>query len=98
MWSIGNQLGSVKQHDSIGIVHRITANYDVVHKNHTTIGPGAHIGEGNLFLAPVTVGVHVTSGAGSVIRHEVPDDAMVYSENTQHNGEHWKPAWERETA
>ena len=85
------------EHTNIG-GGTITANYDGVHKHHTTIGSGAHIGAGNLFVAPVTVGDHVTSGAGSVIRHEVPDDAMVYSENTQHNVEHWKPAWERETA
>ena len=73
----------------------ITANYDGVHKNHTTIGSDVHIGAGNLFVAPVEVGDNVTSGAGSVIRHDVPDDAMVYSENTQHIVEQWKPAWER---
>lgn len=73
----------------------ITANYDGVHKNRTTIGAGCHIGAGNLLVAPVEVGDNVTSGAGSVIRHAVPDDTMVYSENTQHNVEGWKPAWER---
>ena len=73
----------------------ITAHYDGVHKNRTHIGAGSHIGAGNLFVAPVTVGDNVTSGAGSVIRHDVPDDTMVYSENTQHDVEGWKPAWER---
>ena len=73
----------------------ITANYDGVHKHRTEIGSGAHIGAGNLLVAPVTVGDNVTSGAGSVIRHDVPADAMVYSENTQHAIEDWKPAWER---
>ncbi|KFI67582.1 bifunctional UDP-N-acetylglucosamine diphosphorylase/glucosamine-1-phosphate N-acetyltransferase GlmU [Bifidobacterium magnum] len=73
----------------------ITANYDGVHKNHTTIGSDVHVGAGNLFVAPVTVGDNVTTGAGSVVRHDVPDDAMVYSENTQHVVENWKPAWER---
>ncbi|NEG70259.1 bifunctional UDP-N-acetylglucosamine diphosphorylase/glucosamine-1-phosphate N-acetyltransferase GlmU [Bifidobacterium choloepi] len=73
----------------------ITANYDGVHKHHTTIGSGVHVGAGNLFVAPVTVGDNVTTGAGSVVRHDVPDDAMVYSENTQHIVENWKPAWER---
>ncbi|NMM99852.1 bifunctional N-acetylglucosamine-1-phosphate uridyltransferase/glucosamine-1-phosphate acetyltransferase [Bifidobacterium sp. DSM 109958] len=73
----------------------ITANYDGVHKNHTEIGSNVHVGAGNLFVAPVTVGDGVTTGAGSVIRHAVPDDAMVYSENTQHVVEGWKPAWER---
>ncbi|BDR53103.1 bifunctional protein GlmU [Bombiscardovia nodaiensis] len=73
----------------------ITANYDGVHKNATQIGAGVHVGAGNLFVAPVSVGDGVTTGAGSVIRHEVPADAMVYSENTQHVVEQWKPAWLR---
>lgn len=82
------------EHTNIG-GGTITANYDGVHKNHTTIGSHVHIGAGNLFVAPVQVGDEVTSGAGSVIRHDVPDEAMVYSENSQHIVEHWKPAWER---
>ena len=73
----------------------ITANYDGVHKNRTKIGAGCHVGAGNLFVAPVEVGDNVTTGAGSVVRHEVPSDSMVYSENTQHNVEGWKPTWER---
>lgn len=73
----------------------ITANYDGVHKNHTTIGSNVHVGAGNLFVAPVTIGNGVTTGAGAVVRHDVPDDSMVYSENTQHVIEGWKPAWER---
>lgn len=82
------------EHTNIG-GGTITANYDGVHKNRTTIGSDAHIGAGNLFVAPVNVGNNVTTGAGSVVRHDVPDDAMVYSENTQHTVESWKPAWER---
>ncbi|WP_427877222.1 bifunctional UDP-N-acetylglucosamine diphosphorylase/glucosamine-1-phosphate N-acetyltransferase GlmU [Gardnerella sp. 2492-Sm] len=82
------------EHTNIG-GGTITANYDGVHKNHTTIGSGAHVGAGNLFVAPVTVGDDVTTGAGSVVRHDVPSDSMVYSENTQHVVEGWKPAWER---
>ena len=82
------------EHTNIG-GGTITANYDGMHKHHTHIGSNVHIGAGNLFVAPVEVGDNVTSGAGSVIRHAVPDDAMVYSENTQHVVEGWKPAWER---
>lgn len=82
------------EHTNIG-GGTITANYDGVHKNHTTIGSNAHVGAGNLFVAPVTVGDGATTGAGSVVRHDVPADSMVYSENTQHVVEGWKPAWER---
>ena len=41
------------------------------------------------------IGDGVTTGAGSVVRHNVPSDSMVYSENTQHVVEGWKPEWER---
>lgn len=82
------------EHSNIG-GGTITANYDGVHKNRTRVGSNVHIGAGNMFVAPVEVGDNVTSGAGSVIRHAVPDGAMVYSENTQHVVEGWKPAWER---
>ena len=71
------------EHTNIG-GGTITANYDGVHKHHTTIGSNVHVGAGNLFVAPVEVGSGVTTGAGSVVRHDVPDDSMVYSENTQH--------------
>ena len=73
----------------------ITANYDGVHKNRTHIGSHVHVGAGNLFVAPVEVGDGVTTGAGSVVRHPIPDDAMAYSENTEHIVRGWKPAWER---
>lgn len=82
------------EHTNIG-GGTITANYDGVHKNRTLIGSHVHVGAGNLFVAPVEVGDNVTTGAGSVVRHDTPDDAMVYSENSQHIVKGWKPAWER---
>ncbi|MFR0557681.1 bifunctional UDP-N-acetylglucosamine diphosphorylase/glucosamine-1-phosphate N-acetyltransferase GlmU [Pseudoscardovia radai] len=85
----------IGEHTNIG-GGTITANYDGVHKNRTEIGSGVHVGAGNLFVAPVTVGDGVTTGAGSVVRHAVPDDSMVFSENTQHVVEGWKPKWERD--
>ncbi|PWG59451.1 bifunctional UDP-N-acetylglucosamine diphosphorylase/glucosamine-1-phosphate N-acetyltransferase GlmU [Bifidobacterium catulorum] len=81
----------VGEHTNIG-GGTITANYDGKNKHHTEIGSGVHVGAGNMFVAPVTVGDGVTTGAGSVVRHDVPDDAMVYSENTQHVVEHWTPS------
>ena len=81
----------IGEHTNIG-GGTITANYDGKRKHHTEIGSGVHVGAGNLFVAPVTVGDGVTTGAGSVVRHDVPADSMVYSENTQHVVEGWKPA------
>jgi bifunctional UDP-N-acetylglucosamine pyrophosphorylase/glucosamine-1-phosphate N-acetyltransferase len=83
------------EHTNIG-GGTITANYDGVHKHHTHIGSNVHVGAGNLFVAPVDVGDNVTTGAGSVVRHTTPDGSMVYSENTQHIVEDWKPSWQRE--
>ena len=85
----------VAHHTNIG-GGTITANYDGVHKHRTEIGAHVHVGAGNMFVAPVTVGDNVTTGSGSVVRHDVPADAMVYSENTQHTVENWKPQWERD--
>lgn len=82
------------EHTNIG-GGTITANYDGVHKHHTHIGSNVHVGAGNMLVAPVEVGDGATTGAGSVVRHTVPDNAMVYSENTQHVIEGWKPEWER---
>ena len=49
------------EHTNIG-GGTITANYDGVHKHHTTIGSNVHVGAGNLFVAPVEVGSGVTTG------------------------------------
>ncbi|MFT8703845.1 bifunctional UDP-N-acetylglucosamine diphosphorylase/glucosamine-1-phosphate N-acetyltransferase GlmU [Bifidobacterium aquikefiricola] len=84
----------IGEHTNVG-GGTITANYDGVHKNHTEIGSNVHVGADNVFVAPVEVGDGVTTGAGSVIRHQVADGSMVYSENTQHEKKHWKPAWQR---
>ncbi len=68
----------------------ITANYDGERKHHTEIGENVHVGAGNMFVAPVTVGNYVTTGAGSVVRHDVSSNSMVYSENTQHEVKDWE--------
>ena len=78
----------IGEHTNIG-GGTITANYDGVHKHHTEIGSNVHVGAGNMFVAPVTVGDGVTTGAGSVVRHDVNSNAMVYSENSQHAVEDW---------
>jgi len=56
----------------------ITCNYDGVHKFKTVIGEGAFIGSDTMLVAPVNVGKGAKTGAGSVVTHDVPDDAVVY--------------------
>jgi bifunctional UDP-N-acetylglucosamine pyrophosphorylase/glucosamine-1-phosphate N-acetyltransferase len=56
----------------------ITCNYDGTQKNQTHVGKGAFIGSDTLLVAPVTVGAGARTGAGAVVTHDVPADAVVY--------------------
>jgi bifunctional UDP-N-acetylglucosamine pyrophosphorylase/glucosamine-1-phosphate N-acetyltransferase len=50
----------------------ITANFDGVNKNRTTLGDGAFTGVNTTLIAPVEVGEDAYTGAGSVINKDVP--------------------------
>lgn len=63
----------------------ITANYDGKRKSRTKIGEGARIGVNNSLVAPVSVGDGAYTGAGAVIREDVPDGALGVSSNEQRN-------------
>ncbi len=67
----------------------VFVNYDGVHKHHTTIGSYARTGSDNMFVAPVTVGDGAYTGAGSVIRRNVPPGALGVSQGSQRNIEGW---------
>jgi len=54
----------------------ITANYDGVTKNRTSIGDGAFIGSDTILRAPVSVGRGAYTGAGSVVTRDVPDGML----------------------
>jgi bifunctional UDP-N-acetylglucosamine pyrophosphorylase/glucosamine-1-phosphate N-acetyltransferase len=63
----------------------ITANYDGFSKNRTTIGRDARIGVDTMLIAPVEVGDSAYTGAGAVIKDDVPEGALAVSENAQRN-------------
>jgi bifunctional UDP-N-acetylglucosamine pyrophosphorylase/glucosamine-1-phosphate N-acetyltransferase len=63
----------------------ITANYDGFRKHRTVIGDGVRIGVDTMLIAPVEVGDAAYTGAGAVIKHDVPDGALAVSENDQRN-------------
>jgi bifunctional UDP-N-acetylglucosamine pyrophosphorylase/glucosamine-1-phosphate N-acetyltransferase len=63
----------------------ITANYDGFRKNRTTIGENVRIGVDTMLIAPVEVGDGAYTGAGAVIKSDVPDGALAVSENRQRN-------------
>jgi bifunctional UDP-N-acetylglucosamine pyrophosphorylase/glucosamine-1-phosphate N-acetyltransferase len=55
----------------------ITANYDGVKKNRTTIGKNVFLGSDTVLRAPVEVGDGARTGAGSVVTHDVPPNTQV---------------------
>ncbi len=63
----------------------ITANYDGFKKSRTKIGQGARISVNTSLVAPVEVGDGAYTGAGSVIREDVPDGALGVSKGDQRN-------------
>ena len=63
----------------------ITANYDGFRKHRTTIGKDVRIGVDTMLIAPVEVGDAAYTGAGAVIKMDVPEGALAVSENDQRN-------------
>jgi bifunctional UDP-N-acetylglucosamine pyrophosphorylase/glucosamine-1-phosphate N-acetyltransferase len=63
----------------------ITANYDGFRKNRTVIGRDVRIGVDTMLIAPVEVGDSAYTGAGAVIKEDVPEGALAVSENEQRN-------------
>lgn len=56
----------------------ITCNYDGENKHKTNVGDGAFIGSDTMLVAPVNIGNHAKTGAGSVVTKDVPDDSVAY--------------------
>lgn len=67
----------------------ITANYDDLAKHRTVIGDEVHAGSHNVFVAPVKIGEGAKTGAGAVIRKDVPAGALALSVAPQRNVEGW---------
>ena len=68
----------------------ITCNYDGVNKFKTVIGDGAFIGSNSSLVAPVTIGRGATTGAGSTITKDIPDEQLAVARGQQRNIEGWQ--------
>jgi bifunctional UDP-N-acetylglucosamine pyrophosphorylase/glucosamine-1-phosphate N-acetyltransferase len=55
----------------------VTANFDGVHKNKTTIGANVFIGSDTMLVAPVNIGDGAKTGAGSVVTRDVAPGTLV---------------------
>jgi bifunctional UDP-N-acetylglucosamine pyrophosphorylase / glucosamine-1-phosphate N-acetyltransferase len=74
----------------------ITVNYDGKYKHQTTIGNFTRIGSNNTLVAPLNIGVKVTTAAGSTIVSDVPDDCLAIARSYQTIKPGWRPKWQQD--
>lgn len=79
---------TIGDHSNIGASSTFV-NYDGVSKHHTVIGSYVKTGSNTKFVAPVQVGDGAYTGAGTVLRHDVPPGALAVSGGPQRNIEGW---------
>jgi bifunctional UDP-N-acetylglucosamine pyrophosphorylase/glucosamine-1-phosphate N-acetyltransferase len=79
---------TIGEHSNIGAAS-VFVNYDGVHKHRSVVGSYVRTGSDNMFVAPITVGDGAYSGAGTVLRRNVPPGALAVSGGPQRNIENW---------
>jgi bifunctional UDP-N-acetylglucosamine pyrophosphorylase / glucosamine-1-phosphate N-acetyltransferase len=79
---------TIGEYSNIGAAS-VFVNYDGVTKRRSVVGSHARTGCDNMFVAPVTVGDGAYSGAGAVLRDDVPPGALAVSAGAQRNIEGW---------
>ena len=78
----------IGEHSNIG-ASSVFVNYDGEAKRRTQVGAHVRTGSDTMFVAPVTVGDGAYTGAGTVLRQDVPPGALAVSDNAQRNIEGW---------
>ncbi|AFR48100.1 bifunctional UDP-N-acetylglucosamine diphosphorylase/glucosamine-1-phosphate N-acetyltransferase GlmU [Gordonia sp. KTR9] len=79
---------TIGEHSNIG-ASSVFVNYDGVAKHRTVIGDHCRTGSDNMFVAPVSVGDGAYTGAGTVVRQDVPPGALAVSAGEQRVIEDW---------
>jgi bifunctional UDP-N-acetylglucosamine pyrophosphorylase / glucosamine-1-phosphate N-acetyltransferase len=79
---------SIGEHSNIG-ASSVFVNYDGVTKHRTVVGSHVRTGSDNTFVAPVHIGDGAYTGAGAVIREDVPPGALAVSAGSQRTIEGW---------
>lgn len=79
---------TIGEHSNIG-AGSIFANYDGVNKHSSQIGSHVRTGSHGVFVAPITIGDGAYTGAGTVVRKNVPAGALAISVAPQRNMEGW---------
>jgi bifunctional UDP-N-acetylglucosamine pyrophosphorylase/glucosamine-1-phosphate N-acetyltransferase len=67
----------------------VFVNYDGVRKQRTVVGSHVRTGSDTMFIAPLHVGDGAYTGAGTVLRHDVPAGALAVSAGSQRIIEGW---------
>ena len=78
----------IGDHSNIG-ASSVFVNYDGETKRRTTVGSYVRTGSDTMFVAPVTVGDGAYTGAGTVLRENVPPGALAVSAGQQRIIEDW---------
>ena len=81
----------IGEHSNIG-ASSVFVNYDGENKSRTTIGSHVRTGSDTMFVAPVSIGDGAYTGAGTVVREDVPPGALAVSAGPQRNVEGWVSA------
>jgi bifunctional UDP-N-acetylglucosamine pyrophosphorylase/glucosamine-1-phosphate N-acetyltransferase len=79
---------TVGVHSNVG-AGTIFANYDGVSKNPSVIGSHVRTGSHNVFVAPIRIGDGAYTGAGTVVRKDVPAGALAINVAPQRNMVGW---------
>ncbi|WP_448810689.1 bifunctional UDP-N-acetylglucosamine diphosphorylase/glucosamine-1-phosphate N-acetyltransferase GlmU [Agromyces bauzanensis] len=79
---------TIGEHSNIG-AGSIFANYDGVRKHHSDIGSHVRTGSHGVFVAPVRIGDGAYTGAGTVVRNDIPAGALGVNVAPQRNIEGW---------
>ena len=79
---------TIGEHSNIGASSTFV-NYDGVRKHRTVIGSHVKTGSDTKFVAPVRVGDGAYTGAGTVLREDVPPGALAVSGGPQRTIEGW---------
>lgn len=67
----------------------ITCNYDGANKHLTRIGDHVFIGSDSQLIAPVQIASHATIAAGTTVREDVVDPALIYNPKPQQIKKGW---------
>ncbi|PJJ62148.1 bifunctional UDP-N-acetylglucosamine diphosphorylase/glucosamine-1-phosphate N-acetyltransferase GlmU [Compostimonas suwonensis] len=81
----------VGEHSNIG-AGTIFANYDGVAKHSSVVGSHVRTGSHNVFVAPIRIGDGAYTGAGTVVRKDVPPGALAINVAPQRNMAGWVEA------